>query len=125
MAEYEIMVCPVCLGQVEPEYEQPTGHYHEDYVGIVKPVTISASVLAKKLSEAIEVAQPKLEEQRQEEAERRKKRAEWEALPKEERERIKAERWAKMSTMEKALYEQFGQSQADLIDQLGRQAYGA
>lgn len=124
MAEYEIMVCPVCMEQVEPEYEGPTGHYHEDYAGTVGPVTIPASVLAKKLSDAVKAAQPKLEEQRQEEVGRVKKREEWEALPEAERERIRAKRWAAKSSLEKAMYQQFGLNEANLRDQLGRQAYG-
>lgn len=124
MPEYEIMVCPVCLEQVEPEHEGPTSHYHEDYVGTVEPVTVPASVLAEKFLDAVEAAWAKLEEQWQEEAERREKRAEWKALPEAERERIRAERWAAMSPMEKALYQQFELSEEDLRNQLGRQAFG-
>lgn len=125
MAEYEIMVCPACMEQIHfADYEEPPGHYHDGYAGVIVPVTIPASALAKKLSEAVKAAQPKLEEQRQEEAERVRKREEWEALPEEERERIRAERWAAMSPMEKAMYQAFGLAEADLRDQLGRQAYG-
>lgn len=126
MAEYEIKVCPVCLEQIETDWETGADCYHREYGGNVEAVTVPASVLAKKLSEAIEAVQPKLEEQQQEEAERVKKREEWEALPEEERERLRAERWAAMSPMEKALYQQYHpQRKADLRDQLGRQAYGS
>lgn len=124
MAEYEIKVCPVCLTQIETDWETGADCYHQEYGGNVEAVTVPASVLAKKLSDAVKAAQPKLEEQRQEEAERRQRRAEWKALPKAERERIRAERWAAMSPMEKAFSQQFGLSEEDLRNQLGRQVFG-
>jgi len=119
--QYEILICPVCLTQIERDWETGADCYHRELGGNVEAVTVPASVLAKDLSDAVAAAQPKLKEEKEKEAKRRKEREAWEALPAEERERIKAEEWAKMSPMEKALRQQF----QDLSRSTNRQLFGS
>lgn len=125
MSDYEVMICPVCMKQVEyGGYEEPTGHYHDEYAGIVQPVTVPASVDPHKLHAACIKVSGTLREQKDEESKRRKEREDWDALPQAEKDRILAERWAAMSTEEKAFSQMVDGMRADLSRSLNRQAFG-
>lgn len=104
MSDYQLLICPVCLSQVEDHSEEGAWCYHNGY-GHVEPMEVPVSVPAKDLSEAQNAAQPALEDSWEREAKRRKEREEWEALPSKEKERFKAERWAKLTPIEKAMDE--------------------
>lgn len=119
--EYKLLICPVCLEQVEPGgFEDITACWHSEYGGEVEPMTVPAHVMASDLSVAKEAADPVLEQLLAKETPRREKREAWEALPQAEKDRIKAEEWAAMTPEQKAFHnltESFRKS-------LTRQLYG-
>lgn len=122
---YELLICPVCLEQVEPGgYEDVTGCYHQNYGGYVEPMTIPAHVMASDLSAAREGADPVLEKLLARETARREKQEAWEALPQAEKDRIKAEEWAAMTPEQKAFHNLTESLTESFRESLTRQLYG-
>lgn len=89
---YIVLICPVCMKQVE-DLDEGCGCWHKEYGGDVEAVSVAASVDPLALHAACIERSQELEEQKAAQAKRDKEREAWQALPKEERERIEAERW--------------------------------
>lgn len=123
---YEVLVCPVCREQLAEESREESGwHYHEEW-GSVEPMTISVppsavdQAIGNQQKEALAALQPQKESQ----AEMLAERAAFAALPKEERDRIKKERWDAMSPMEKTMHSMIQESMNSSLIDLNRQSFG-
>lgn len=117
---YELLICPVCLKQVEWDAEYGSTCYHDEY-GEVEAVRVEAE--PKGLTPARHLALFRLQEQKREVSFREAERRWFANLPQEERERIDAERLAKMTSfdrmMDQALKSMIEDSKRSLLTQLG------
>ena len=94
MRGYEILVCPICGDQIHEDYEYGARCHHAEY-GEVEAVAVK--VEPKNLENVMALGRLRLQTQREDVAWREAERRVFLALPKEERERIKAERLAAMN----------------------------
>lgn len=118
--DYRILICPVCQEQVSEDRDYGAACYHEDY-GYVEPVEIPVvAVNARIVAAAVAAVRPSLRDQREAASERKRKQAEWDALPQGEKDRIKAERWEKMTPEQKAMQTMVEAMRKDF----SRQAFG-
>lgn len=65
---YELLICPVCGSQVEPDYEEGRTCFHEDYGGYIEPVEVDAVPDAEQLRSRQALARFRLQEDRREAA---------------------------------------------------------
>lgn len=115
---YEILVCPVCLQQMEHDPEYGSDCYHDEYGGSVEAIRLT--VEPQNLSLTRDLALFRLQDAKREAAFKLAERRVYEKLSQEEKDRLKAERWAKMSPMEKALHQQLEGQRESLLSQLSR-----
>lgn len=101
MAEYKILVCPVCREQIQDDYEYGRYCWHAEFGGDVEAVEVSAVPL--ELSAAIDARQDYLAPLRRKEETRSAMLNWFGSLPQEEQDRREAERRAALSPMARAM----------------------
>lgn len=122
MSDYTILICPVCHEQVEESYEYGAYCSHDQY-GQVAAIQVRVQPFTASINEGIAKVQDALKEQRRKH-ETREAMYDWfRSLPKEERDRMEAERRSKMSPTALAM-ESMVRAQADDMRRLvGRQPF--
>lgn len=122
--DYTLLVCPVCLEQTWESFGwegESANHFHEEW-GEVEPLRLKVDL--PDFAELREAALLALQPQKAEQAKRKAEREAFEALPETEKERIRAEKRAAMSPMERLLHDSIGAQLKDSRGLLSRTSYG-